>query len=623
MKRIVTSAFALIIFSIACMAQNVSADNSRRAAVNFWNTHRTDANKSIAYSEPALYTFTEMSMLHIYAVGTEGFVIISAYDGVEPVMGYSFDSPATEEVNPEAAFWLRYLNDGISVAAASGYRTDEAASMWNTLLTAPVPPTPITLDDVPALLTTRWDQGNPYNKFCPYDERYHSRTVVGCVATAMAQVMKYWNHPSSGTGSHSYVHRAMNSAPSYGELSADFGASTYIWEYMNDRYESMIPSSERSEWAVALLSYHCGVAVDMMYGPSATGGSGAYSSCGGWTSACAEHAFYEYFKYSPDLEFRQRNGSIWYQGAYRETYYYSDSAWCAMIDSELEQRHPMYYSGSDETGGHAFVLDGKDLGRRYHFNWGWAGSYDGFYHINNVAPGAGGTGGNATYTFNRSQGAIFGIVPVEEQFEHVTINDTTCSGSPYRFHEYEFPSVNDTLQAIWLDTVYTIHLNVINQRTLHLIANGGEGSDRELSFCPHDGLVMPECPFIRPGYHFIGWGERRANCDTVYQPGDTLYWRSSKVVYAQWLDSSRLDIVTTDELEFNVYPQPTEGTVNIVLDNDDEATVTIVDIYGRVLTQKNTIGGRLKISLERMPAGTYTVLVATRQGVFKKQIIKL
>ena len=439
----------------------------------------------------------------------------------------------------------------------------------------------------------------------------------------MAQVMKYWNHPSSGTGSHSYVHRAMNSAPSYGELSADFGASTYIWEYMNDRYESMIPSSERSEWAVALLSYHCGVAVDMMYGPSATGGSGAYSSCGGWTSACAEHAFYEYFKYSPDLEFRQRNGSIWYQGAYRETYYYSDSAWCAMIDSELEQRHPMYYSGSDETGGHAFVLDGKDLGRRYHFNWGWAGSYDGFYHINNVAPGAGGTGGNATYTFNRSQGAIFGIVPVEEQFEHVTINDTTCSGSPYRFHEYEFPSVNDTLQAIWLDTVYTIHLNVINQRTLHLIANGGEGSDRELSFCPHDGLVMPECPFIRPGYHFIGWGERRANCDTVYQPGDTLYWRSSKVVYAQWLDSSRLDIVTTDELEFNVYPQPTEGTVNIVLDNDDEATVTIVDIYGRVLTQKNTIGGRLKISLERMPAGTYTVLVATRQGVFKKQIIKL
>lgn len=624
MKRIITSVIALFVLTTACMAGDVSNDMSRRAAVNFWNSHRTQDNKAVEYNEPVLLTFSEMPMLCVYAVGSEGFVIVSAYDGVQPIVGYSFDSPATEEVNPEAAFWLRGINDEIAVARAEGYRTADADSLWDNLLTAAVPPMPVSISNVPALLQTRWDQGSPYNKMCPFDERYNTRAVVGCVATAMAQIMKYWNHPSSGTGSHTYTHRSWSSSPSYGELSADFEHTTYIWDYMQDTYESMIASPERAEWAVSLLSYHCGVAVDMMYGPSATGGSGAYSACGGWTSACAEHAFYEYFKYSPDLEFRQRNGNIWYEGAYNETFYYSDSAWAAMIDSELEQGHPMYYSGSDSTGGHAFVLDGSNLNNMYHFNWGWSGSYNGYYPLSRIAPGSGGIGGNATYTFNRSQGAIFGIVPLEEHFDSVTIYDTVCNNEPYRFHEYEFPAVSNTLQAIWLDTVFTIHLKALNTRNLILNPNGGEGLERQQSYCPAYGAVIPECPFTRSGYYFIGWGEMRANNDVIYHPGDTVDWHNSRTLYAQWRDSSTLAITDVDdEYGMAVFPQPTDGVFNVTLANDEDATITVCDTYGRVLIQSKTLGGRAKISLEGMPSGTYTVIVATANGVYKKRIIKI
>ena len=625
MKRIITSVITLIIFSLSCMTQTMLPDVSRRAAVNFWNSHRTEANKAIAFDEPVLYSIAEFPMLRIYAVGEEGFVIVSAYDGVLPILGYSFDSPANDEVNPEAAYWLRGMNAEIANAQTTGYRNPEADSLWNTLLTAPVPPEPVSLTNIPAMLETRWDQGSPFNKLCPYDQNYHARAVVGCVATAMAQIMKYWNHPSSGTGAHSYTHNGWGQhATSYGEQSADFEHTTYMWDYMENSYISSVTNSAVSEHAVAVLSYHCGVAVDMMYGPSATGGSGAYSSCGGWTSACAEHAFYDYFKYSPDLIYRERNSNVWYNGQYVETYYYSDSAWNAMLDDELAQGHPLYYDGSDSTGGHAFVCDGSDLNGRYHFNWGWSGSYNGFYYTNRLNLGGGGDGANATYTFNRDQGVIFGIVPLEEHFDTVTIYDTICNSEAYyHFHDYEFPAVSDTLQAIWLDTVFIINLKVLNTRTLYLNPNGGSGLEEEMHFCPVDGVVMPESPFVRLGYHFIGWGEKRANNTVIYQPGDTLWLRSSKSFYAQWRDSSTLAIEEPENTGIFIYPQPTDGWLNIDLDNDEDVEITICDTYGRVLIQRRTIGGKAKISLKRLPSGTYTVMVAVRGKKKKKQIIKI
>ena len=617
MKRIATIALLLLALGFACQAATVTPEVSRKAAVNFWNTHRPEKTNSIAEETPQLITFSELPMLRIYAVGQTGFIIMSADDCVQPVLAYSFDSPASEELNPEVHFWLSGLNSQIEEAVALGYTSEDARKKWADLLNTPVPPVPVMLQDVPMLLSTRWDQGFPYNSLCPYDSMHYSRAVVGCVATAMAQIMKYWNHPSSGVGSHTYTHHSMSGSYSYGDLSADFENTTYIWSYMSDHLSQILGNDRHAVEQISLISYHCGIAVDMMYGPSATGGSGAYSECGYWTNTCAESAFRDNFKYSQHLHHENRHN-------------FSDSAWLALIDSNLVHGRPMYYSGSDSTGGHAFVLDGSDLENRYHFNWGWSGSYDGFYTMDNLAPGAGGAGGNATYTFNRNQGAIFDIIPIHETFDSCTIYDTMCTGpEEYTFHSYSFPAQSDTLTAIWLDTVYTIHLTVMNTKILYMDPNGGTGGTTSMYFCPAGGLIAPETYSTRSGYDFIGWGFKRFGNDVIYAPGDTIWLYTSKTIYAQWRDTNNrpqpegIDDVDNDMI--TMWPNPTMGEVAITLNLGANAQIIVIDAMGRVVRREDCpghIGHVAKISLADLPDGVYTIQVKTSESVYNKRIIK-
>ena len=621
MKRKVLSLIALIFCGLGCMAATVSPDVSRRAAANFWNTYRPVEVKAVTPEAMQQMTVASLPMLHIWAVGQEGFVIMSASDRVAPVLAYSFNSPATREPNPEVMFWLRQYNTQIEAIESGEWNVegDNGEEEWNRLLTSTVPPMPVSIISVPQMMTTRWDQGIPYNDYCPYDSVQNARTVVGCVATAMAQIMKYWNHPSSGVGSRSYEHHGWGHESSYGTLEADFEGTTYMWDYMRDFLDPYM-ADQRATRAIATLSYHCGVAVEMMYGTSAGGGSAAYTDCGSWTNACAVSAFREHFKYSPHL------GSV-----NRDTNLISDSIWCDMIDSSLAHGIPLYYHGSDNTGGHAFVLDGADTMGRYHFNWGWSGSYDGFYGINDLAPRSGGVGGNATYTFNNKQGAIFGIVPVEEVFDSVVMYDTVCNNElRYRFHDYEFPAADSTYTAVYCGTVYTIHVSVIHARRLYVNRNGGQGTNYDLQFCPTTGIDAPECTFHNDGYNFIGWATKRTGYDTLYQPGDHLNLRVSTTVYAIWQDTAAasepedtVGISMVDGGMIMITPNPTRDIVSLTVDEDEPVEISIVDTWGRVLVQRSDVRREAKISLAALPAGAYTVVVRSQDTVYKRRIIKM
>ena len=643
MKRITLCLVALAV-SFGSIASPVTRDVSRRAAVNFWNSHHPADVKPVDAGQLQLMPVAELPMLHIWSVDQTGFVIMAASDLATPVLAYSFNSDATREPNPEVMFWLRQYNGQIAAAEAAGLSSVTAADQWNDLQNDPVPPTPVSLVVVPQLMHTTWDQDNPYNTMCPYDSVRHERAVVGCVATAMAQIMKYWNHPSSGVGYHSYIHQGWNSSSSYGLQEADFEHTTYMWEYMPNAV-SILGAVQRAVDAVSTISYHCGVAVDMMYGVSSTGGSGAYSSCGYWAEACAENAFRDYFKYSRDLHHETRNTVVWRDSTAIDSvtlqeynvHYRADSAlipdeiWTAMIDSNLAHNAPIYYSGSDTSGGHAFVLDGSDAQGRYHFNWGWSGHYNGYYGINDVAPRAGGTGGNATYTFNSNQGAIFGIFPLEEVFyDGGIVYDTVCrNSSEYHFHDYVFPAADSVYTAVYLDTVYTINLTVINTRRAFFSSNGGSGNPYERQYCPADGLEMPNCSYTRENCLFLGWGRDSHDNDTLYQPGDVVRVRSNVTFYAIWNDTTVIPepqaVVTLsdDDNTIIISPNPTRDDISLSLVTDEEVTVTVIDQWGRVVVQRTVIGGKAKISLSHLTAGTYTMTVHTLDAVYKKRIIKL
>ena len=370
-----TRAFPLVMLLLAFMAtakaNPVDEARARQAATTFLNNNwartygLTDVSSAAGFDN--LYVFTTES----------SFVIMAADDRVQPVLGYSLTGQfVTENMPDNVRNWLQGYNDKVQAAIDQNLRAlPLTTQQWNAL-TEGDPNFGRATTVVEPLVQTYWNQGNPYNLLCP------NSSVTGCVATAMAQVMKYWDYPSTGMGWHSYIH------PNYGELRADFYSTTYDWTNMISSYSGSSTQAQRE--AVATLMYHCGVAVDMDYSPS---GSGAYTSD-------VAVALRSYFNYSSDLQCLSRSS-------------YDDATWIAMLKADLDLNRPIQYSGSGSGGGHSFVCDGYDNNDYFHFNWGWGSYCDGYYSIDNMNPGPGGIGSGANGIYNDGQQAIFGIRPSE------------------------------------------------------------------------------------------------------------------------------------------------------------------------------------------------------------------
>ena len=184
------------------------------------------------------------------------------------------------------------------------------------------------------LIQTQWDQGNPYNLYCP------SGTVTGCVATAMAQVMNYWQYPAHGIGSHAYI---PEDHPEYGTQSCDFNNTFYNWTNMANTYSGS--SSTVQKQAVATLMYHCGVSVEMNYGPGSTGGSGA-------STENVAIALKTCFNYSSDIQYLDRDD-------------YTETEWINLLKADLNQNRPIQYSGSGSGGGYTFEANTTDTESRF------------------------------------------------------------------------------------------------------------------------------------------------------------------------------------------------------------------------------------------------------------------
>ena len=228
----------------------------------------------------------------------------------------------------------------------------------------------------PLLGDIEWDQSAPYNALCP------SGTPVGCVATAMAQVMLYWKHPAQGYGSHSWQ---WSGTTHY----VDFGATTYDWDLMLPKYGRLAHATPEQEAEAAKLSYHCGVSIDMMYGPD---GSGSFS----------EHVPYALKNY---FDYNDRMAVV-----YRTSYSYD--GWNELLNSELEAGRPILFSASSDEAGHAFVIDGVDANGLYHVNWGWDGWYNGYFDICILNPFGAGIGATETEIgFCLGQTAIIQVCP--------------------------------------------------------------------------------------------------------------------------------------------------------------------------------------------------------------------
>lgn len=385
---------SLVFLSVHLHAERVDKNTAMKVANSIVKNANFDVVATRSYSN--FYIFSS----------DNSFVIVAADDRVKPIIGYSDTNPFVLNENmTNVNYWLDKVNTEIQYVVDNNIKaTEDIENEWKTLIAGNTL-APKNRASVSPLLTTKWDQDAPFNNMCP--SIGSERTVTGCVATAMAQIMNYWEWPKTGAGSHSYYYGGIT-------LSADFGSTTYDWANMKDVYSSYTQAEAN---AVATLMNHCGVSVNMQYNVSSAGGSGAYGED-------VPYALSTYFDYVYEKAFR-KEGYYWKGDAYAadnesQYYYYysdgsafSDAVWISMIKSDLDQERPVYYGGNGDGGGHAFVCDGYDANDNFHFNWGWSGYCDGYYPIGTLNPGTGGIGSGTVGEFNKENFIILGLEPYQ------------------------------------------------------------------------------------------------------------------------------------------------------------------------------------------------------------------
>jgi len=353
--------------AIVVWAEPVSQEEAALVA-NGWYTLRFQEAQDLGMGEakqPQVFAAKDARRIEVggtligYAFDTfaGGCIVVTAEDQLSPIVYYSPKGslgvpavPPAQAILEDLAAQIARLQQGepgsrdpswdILSTSVSGQVKDAALRSFG-------------LGPVGPLLTSTWDQLEPYNDQCP--AYFGERCVVGCVATAMAQTMRYWRHPERGTGSHCYLWPLGNET-----LCAEFSSAVYDWASMPDR--ATVSSSQQVKDAVSTLCFHCGVSIETGYAPVSYGGSSAYFEDVG--PALTSHFGYGYPRY-----------------ILKEDYPLSD--WYNLMCAQIDARQPVLY-GSKE---HAIVLDGYDRPNLVHLNMGWGGVNDGWYLIYEYAGG--------------------------------------------------------------------------------------------------------------------------------------------------------------------------------------------------------------------------------------------
>jgi uncharacterized repeat protein (TIGR02543 family) len=327
-----------------------------------------------------------------------GFVMVAGDDLVRPVLGYSDNGNYNENnLPPNFSAWMNGIQEQIAYAQTQNLpQSTTVREEWEAYQHGNIS---FSTNVAGPLIQTKWDQWRPYNNLCPSIN--NTLAPTGCVATTMAQIMNYHQFPASGSGeSAPYI------TPSGIFMPAESFEVDYDWNNMLNIYGG--GETQQQQNAVATLMYHGGLSVKMQYDANE---SGAYNED-------VIDALINNFGYDRNLQIKYRN---------------DDTEWENLLKTQIDAGLPIYYTGQG-TGGHAFVCDGYDGAGKFHFNWGWGGTFDGYFVTSALEPD--------NYNFNYNQYVITDIKPMQGYLKALNVSEGTLSPA---FRPYVFD--------------YTVHVN--------------------------------------------------------------------------------------------------------------------------------------------------------------------
>ena len=406
-----------LLFGVSCWAQQVDFNTAKTIATNYM--HQMQENQSATVSASHTQLHNGVAAYYIFNFENGGFVMVSADEKTTPVLAYSTRNHFDFEMrNPALKQWMQGYEECIAERAATLQEADLAVRQdWKNLKEGKPLFTRKSGEEVAPLLTCNWNQDKYYNSCCPADDdtegeaiagtpAYDCHVPVGCVALSAAQIMYYYRYPETGIGSSSY-------SSSYGKLTANYGSTHY-------NYNAMADTATGYSNSIAQLIFHIGVAVEMGYKAK---GSGSQTKN-------LINAMRKRFGYASTIQYSERKN------------YSTNEAWHALLKSNLDKGMPMIYSGEPLEGGtgHAFNCDGYDQNGKFHMNWGWGGSSNGYYDIDNMNK-------VGTYDFSGGHEIICNIKP--QSFTPKANDTLTATYGSFGAGNRALPYTNGT-QRTWL-----------------------------------------------------------------------------------------------------------------------------------------------------------------------------
>lgn len=380
----------LLVLAFIVNARQITPDEAQAVAQDFFNNSSVEQSRAPrAIRARSLNTAQteENAPYYIFnASDNNGFVIISGDDRAKKIIGYS-DKGNFDVTNMPPQLSAMLDNFAQSLSELTGSTADQS---WT------APTRAASSNDGVLLETANWGQGYPYNAQCPIINGVQCPT--GCVATALAIVMKYHNWPYYGEGSYSYQ--------LWGDTySFDFESSDFNWSILKDEYSDL--ADEASNQEIAKLMSACGIGVSMGYTPNESGSHISF----------VKRLLIENLKYDSKVRIVWRNN-------------FYPNEWYNIITSEIKSGRPIYLEGGD----HAFVCDGFNEDKYFHINWGWGGEANGYFNFSNLTP---------INTNWLDLVALIGIEKRTGQRETLT-QDVICKGE-YRYdttYSYDYLSLD-------------------------------------------------------------------------------------------------------------------------------------------------------------------------------------
>ena len=670
MKKTLLFVAILAITTGQIIAGPVDAQRAQQIGNRFLSAKalKSDIQLSLAY------TSATRDAVDYYAFNSDnGFVIVAGDDRVKPILAYSttgcFDP---NNIADGFEFTLNSFSHEIQYIREHNLEaTADITAEWKSVgETGYINKERKDRNVVGPHCQTTWNQNWPYNSQCPEDEEGSGgRVYAGCVATAMGQVMKFWNWPAQGTGSYTY------NPDGYPQQTANFGETEYHFELMPNDLDSL--STPEDYFYIAQFLHHVGISVDMQYSGH---GSGAYSFS-------VPIALRTYFNYTADDD---ETLSFWGFN------FYTIEQWIQMLkDGGLDEGMPLYYSGQDDNGagGHAFVCDGYDENDYFHFNWGWSGRDDAWCPI--------GALNTTKYAFNDSNAFIGHIIPNSSEYnnrpEHISnfevvenedmasvtlswINPANdLNGEPledfdlyiYRNGELisnSFYGMAPGDEMTYIDSnldegLYQYGVMAVNDYgfsrkeyaqilvgdkcdiTFELTDDGGDGwKGACISVTDSNGnrigkVTMTEgseqtvvMPLLKQNLHFIwnhGWYHTSEGYDTDYECAYVIKNSDNEVIYTSGNHRDGIFLTYNNDCQshesvsevntnnIRLYPNPTSGILNI--EGDGAITISVMNTLGQTILETNATD-KTVIDLNGCESGIYIVQVKSENGTVTEKI---